>query len=569
MDLVLPILVLIGTATRLSAARLEQRYAALRLVGSTAGQLSVIAAVDAFVSALLGVLAGIVVFTLARPAVADTAITSARYFSNRVTLTALDYVAVLVVIPLTSAVAAVLALRRVRISPLGVSRRVTPKPPGAWRLVPLVAGAALFAVGAAKTSHRAISPLIFLGLLLVMAGLIIAGPYLTERAAWLLRALAGGAGSLLAARRLADNPRAAFRSVRGLVLAVFLGTVLAGILPAVNSITNTASAQTLRNVLLAQFIYSPLCGADVNCTGTIPGGGQDIGPGAPGGPGHLTKAQMIGLLGLPPQAGAALLARLDAIPGVRAYPVYSSAQGSNIALMSCASLRAVAALGQCPAGQATAEVNAQSMYSDNPAFSTRPIVDQAAGVTVAGLRRLHLQSVLVAAASPAARERARTVLVPFMAQTSSGSAPRTFGEIVGARLGVADTVERLLYIAVALTLLVAGCSLAVSAGGGLVERKRPFSLLRVSGTPVGVLQRVVLLETALPLAVATVVAGLVAYGIAVLTVGKLALPDTPIPAPGADYYALMGAGLAGSLAVILLTLPLLRRMTSPASARFE
>jgi FtsX-like permease family protein len=558
---VLPILVLIGTATRLAAARLEQRYAALRLIGSTGGQLAVIAAVDAFVSALLGVLAGIVVFALVRPAVADTAITSARYFSNQVTLTALDYVAVLVVIPVTSAVAAVLSLRRVRISPLGVSRRVAPKPPGVWRLAPLVAGAVLFAVGAAKTSHRAISPLIFVGLLLVMAGLIIAGPYLTERAARLLRALAGGAGSLLAARRLADNPRAAFRSVRGLVLAVFLGTVLAGILPAVNAITDTANAHALRNVLLAEFTYSPVCGADVNCTGG--------GPGGPLGPGHLTKAELVGLLGLPPQAGTALLARLDAISGARAYPVYSSRQNPNIALMSCASLRAVAALGQCPPGQVTAEVNAQSMYSDNPVFSTRPIVDQAAGVTVAGLRRLYLQSVLVATASPAARERARTVLVPFMAQTQSGSAPRTFGEIVGARLGVADTVERLLYIAVALTLLVAGCSLAVSAGGGLVERKRPFSLLRVSGTPVGVLQRVVLLETVLPLAVATVVAGLVAYGIAVLTVGKLALPDTPIPAPGADYYALMGAGLAGSLAVILLTLPLLRRMTSPASARFE
>ena len=35
--------------------------------------------------------------------------------------------------------------------------------------------------------------------------------------------------------------------------------------------------------------------------------------------------------------------------------------------------------------------------------------------------------------------------------------------------------------AVALTLIVAGCSLAVAAGGGLVDRKRPFTLLRVSG----------------------------------------------------------------------------------------
>ena len=51
--------------------------------------------------------------------------------------------------------------------------------------------------------------------------------------------------------------------------------------------------------------------------------------------------------------------------------------------------------------------------------------------------------------------------------------------------------QRIVYIAVALTILVAGCSLAVAVGGGLVDRKRPFTLLRVSGTPTGTLYKVV------------------------------------------------------------------------------
>jgi hypothetical protein len=59
---------------------------------------------------------------------------------------------------------------------------------------------------------------------------------------------------------------------------------------------------------------------------------------------------------------------------------------------------------------------------------------------------------------------------------------------------------------VTLTLIVAGCSLAVAVGGGLVDRKRPFTLLRVSGVPVSALSRVVLMEAALPLAAATVIA---------------------------------------------------------------
>ena len=62
-----PILILIGTATRLSAARREERFAALRLVGATSGQISVIAAVDAAVSALLGVVVGIGLFLVLQP----------------------------------------------------------------------------------------------------------------------------------------------------------------------------------------------------------------------------------------------------------------------------------------------------------------------------------------------------------------------------------------------------------------------------------------------------------------------------------------------------------------------
>ena len=80
-----PILILIGTATRLAAARREERYAALRLVGATTRQISVISSVDAVVSALLGALLGIALFALLQPALAGTAITSPRYFADEVT----------------------------------------------------------------------------------------------------------------------------------------------------------------------------------------------------------------------------------------------------------------------------------------------------------------------------------------------------------------------------------------------------------------------------------------------------------------------------------------------------
>jgi hypothetical protein len=42
-----------------------------------------------------------------------------------------------------------------------------------------------------------------------------------------------------------------------------------------------------------------------------------------------------------------------------------------------------------------------------------------------------------------------------------------------------------------------------------------------------------------------------------------------LPTLGHVYYLTMGAGLAISLAVILVTLPLLDRITQPDNARFE
>jgi hypothetical protein len=108
--------------------------------------------------------------------------------------------------------------------------------------------------------------------------------------------------------------------------------------------------------------------------------------------------------------------------------------------------------------------------------------------------------VLVKAADASVVERARTYLVTHSAQSQSGTAARTFGEAIQARGSVTSTIERLIYLAVLLTPIVAGCSLAVTVAGSMTERKRPFTLLRLTGTPVRTLYRVVLIEALLPLA---------------------------------------------------------------------
>jgi hypothetical protein len=568
--LLFPILILIGTATRLAAARREERFAALRLVGGTSGQIGVVAAVDAAISGLFGAVIGLGLFELIRPALAHSTLTSAHYFGSEVTPPAWGYVAVLAGVPAAAAIAAVLSLRRVRISPLGVVRKVTPAAPSVWRLVPLLTGLASFAVGMVLSSSRSIGAAAYPGLLLIMVGLLVAGPWLTARAARLAPRLLPGAAPLLAGRRLADNPKGAFRSIRGLVLAVFLGTVLAGLLPAANATTATPSARSLSNVLMAQFLTAPVCGDSVNCTGSSPGDTL-----------HSKSAaeRRIVADGLPPQPGAALLRGLDQFRGARVYPVYSlpstgqpgrgGAPGAYTGIVSCASVRQLAVLGSCPAGAGAIQANTWNLYGDNPSDTTQSIFSPANPAVRPDFSGLYLQSVLVRVNDGATLERVRTYLATHSRLSASGTAPRTFGEAVQARVGVGDAVQRLMDIAVDLTLLVAACSLAVAIGGGLVERKRPFTLLRVSGAPGPTLYRVVLLEAAFPLIAATVVAAATAYGISVLTISRLASKGTPLPVLGASYYLSVGAGLLVSVAVLLAAMPLLRRMTAPANARFE
>jgi hypothetical protein len=277
-----PMLVLVSTATRLAADRREERFAALRLVGGTPGDIRVIASVESVVSAFCGAVLGVVIFLLVRPALAGAALVGTPYFESQITPTVWGYLAMLVGVPVAAAVAALISLRRVQVSPLGVSRRARPKPPALWRLAPLVIGLGLYVYGLSKTTHKSIGAPAFPGLLVTMVGLVIAGPWLTSVASRLFGRLISGSSALLSTRRLADNPNRAFRSVTGLVLAVFLGTMVGTLVPAVNATEATPTAGALSNVLL------------------------DSG------------------LGLSPHAGAKLLSGLNAIKGADVYPIYAS-----------------------------------------------------------------------------------------------------------------------------------------------------------------------------------------------------------------------------------------------------
>jgi predicted lysophospholipase L1 biosynthesis ABC-type transport system permease subunit len=161
----------------------------------------------------------------------------------------------------------------------------------------------------------------------------------------------------------------------------------------------------------------------------------------------------------------------------------------------------------------------------------------------------------------AAEERVRT-----LAATAVPSArTETSGELAArTTVGSFAWVDGVLPPAMAFVLLVAACSLTVATVSGLMERRRPFALLRACGVRLGELRRIVLLETGLPL----VITALGGVGAALL-VTYLIVPGEEWGLPDVRFFAGLGIGVLAALAVSSLALPLMDVTTRHDSTRFE
>ena len=565
-----PVLIFIATATRLSAARREERFAAMRLVGATRRQVSLLAATESTVAGILGVAAGFGIFFLLRIPVAGIPFIGQPFFPAELTLSLRDILAVAIGVPVFAAVAARLALRRVHISPLGVARRARPKPLRAWRVVPLLAGLAELGFWTIHGHPASISGQIqafMSSFLLIIVGLFIAGPWLTMAAARAMARWTSRPATLLAACRLADDPRAAFRAVSGLVLALFITTV------AVLAIA-TQNAKDLTR-------FGSAAEANV-LTDQVSASNQGVGNSAPGAPGARA-----GEAGPGPAAPVApLTAQLRRIPGVHGVLVVRAAPRLTIpgtlhglggdfgstgpvpaGVVSCAQLATVPALGRCPAGAATARFPSDGF--NGPLFGTdaTAITWPAANVPATRLDTLGVDAINVATnGSTPAVEQARTVLENAPAYPSL-SAPSTLSDIVARDHSKNSDYQQLANVVILVSLPIAGCTLAAGIAAGLADRKRPFSLLRLTGARLAMLRSVVALEGAVPLlAVAAVAIG---TGFAGAAMFASTAQQHPMVAPGAAYYLLTAGGIVVSLGIIAATFPLLARITGPEVARNE
>ena len=257
---------------------------------------------------------------------------------------------------------------------------MTPKPPRWWRVIPLAAGIAELGFFVVHGQPAAVSGQVEAftsGFALLIIGLMTAGPWLTMAGARVLARRTSSPGGLIAARRLSDDPRGTFRSVSGLILALFITTVAVAIATTENAKTPIDWVGPAASGVLIQ---------DFTQNVPITASGQPT-------PQYLSEIA----------ASAAPVGQLRHIDGVQGIvevhdepnlSVPASVFGALLqaGLVSCAQLAEIPAYGRCPAGAAAAVFPAslfQNLYLSgyHVGLTMAEVTWPAAGVTAARIGR--------------------------------------------------------------------------------------------------------------------------------------------------------------------------------------
>ena len=565
-----PVAVFVATATRLSAARREQRLAALRLVGATPRQVAGFAAVEGLAATLPGALGGVLLFFVLRPFVARIPLDYLSWFPAAIAPPAWEAALLLVVVQIVGVLAAIVALRRVLVSPLGVVRRERRRPLRRRRLVPLVVSIAVFAgvLGPLASSTGVGGPLLWLfggSFFGIIVGIAIAGPWLTAAVGWILTRLARGPVALLAGRRLSDDPHSSFGAVGGVVMAVFIGSVflsIASLAAAASPVGGSGDALTVSVSGDGSAVKRAL--ADLAETGGV----QAV----------ATLREVIVGQGDNQQSGviadcASLVAALP-VSGLQCGPglVHLGPGGKPVTDAIVTGSFTTVAGGYLPPGRLLGEARLHvdaaaidryapaSTASDSPLALPALIIDPRA-VTPSDTFPVS-QIAILTDGTPSAIEAARTVVEVDL----PGSVVWTASQVATDAAKWFVELGRVVTLGVIGAMLLAGATLAIAVITGLVERRRPFALLRLAGMPLRRLKAVLLLEAAAPLIAVAALSALLGVGVTQLLFRSF---SAGFVTPDPSIVGLLTIAVAGALGVVALAMPLVDSLTGTQATRFE
>lgn len=221
--LVVPLLGLGGAAARLGARGRARRLASLRLIGMTSGEVVRMSVIETLVQATAGVILGSLLYVMSLPLWQLAQFQMQHIGAGEMLLPWWLWLGVVAVLLVLAVASTVMGLRRVTISPLGVARDQSPKGLRARRVVAVALLVSGFLIYSRYTDMATLVGLVSIVafLALVIASVNLVGPWLLQLVAR-PSARTARVPRLLAARRILDDPRGAWRNVSSVSLLGFI-----------------------------------------------------------------------------------------------------------------------------------------------------------------------------------------------------------------------------------------------------------------------------------------------------------------------------------------------------------
>ncbi|TGN81410.1 ABC transporter permease [Streptomyces bauhiniae] len=572
--LLMPVAVFIAAAVRFGGERRDRRLAALRLVGADGRTTRRIAAGEALAGSLIGLVIGAGLFLAGRQLAGSVTVMGESFYPAYLDPSPLLALLVALAVPACAVLVTLLAMRGVVIEPLGVVRTAVPARRRLWwRLLLPLAGLALLypMIGQGHSNGDFNQYLVIAGVLFLLIGVTSLLPWLVERA--VARLDPGPLSWQLAVRRLQLSSGTAARTVNGVAVAV-------------------------AGAIALQMLFAGVQGQYEKNTGKDPSRAQlEI---------ALSDHSRVG----PAAAAVARTKGVRASVGLATASLGEKPRDADAALDvivgDCASLRELAHLPSCRDGDTFALASPEygtDFDRDSRDAVLRPGHDAYIDPAYADTQGLSVPIAVpdhlrwATAREDSLMPRANGLLVTPAALPKAAQ-PALYGEVfvrmdqalpdvqeyvrnTAARvdpfadiMAVTPTETSARYtslrtgmlIGASCVLMLIGASLLVSQLEQLRERRKLLSALVAFGTRRRTLGLSVLWQSALPITLGLLLAAGVGVGLGAVLLRMSAAKVTVV---WSDVLALTGVGAAVVLAVTLLTLPPLLRMTRPDGLRTE
>lgn len=551
--LITPVLVLVTEVARINITQRERRYATLSLVGATTHQIGLIITIEALPLGLVGTALGLLLFTqFGIPILSQISLNGSAFWMSDLGLPRPIYGIIGVLIAVCILLSNLQVVRRIKLSPLIVSRsNGVKKHPSMLSAIPLIAGIGglylLSGYGKSWYADNAATGSIVIAslLLLIIIGIVMCGPYLTYLLSFAMEKISQRASGILATYRLRLTSRNTFRSVSGIAIALFVGSLLVTLLAIVQH-SGEKRSETVPIVSLLPIDKSQ-------------------------------RPLQIKITESSKEIDEALISKLEnntalADLATQTYiQKYFQAKGDEENTLqgnyydSCQQLQRRTQL-LCPdsfSGKPIITVQQTTVDSSGTMRAQTRIVD---ANTVNG--EISTSSYVIIAKNQAAYAQ-----IIELAESIASSYQRKTGAVVTVGYSRFDTMNpaaqiknlsKLIVAILAVVIATGGLSIFVSVVGNIYERKRTFIQLRILGANLSNLICSLAAEIAMPLTMLSVVAvslGIFSCYFLLSTIDAFHNNQLTFTFPGTHFWVALFAANLLCVSLSLITIPILAQIT--------